>query len=720
MGFFKLERHENGILIVFIDNPDNRVNMLSEQMLSELGDLLAEVEVDHFAKALVFISSKEDNFIVGADIREFDRMFESNQTGEVIGRLHALFNRISNLPFPAVAAINGPCLGGGLEFALACHFRIATDSDKTVLGLPEVKLGLLPAGGGTQRLTRLIGVTRALPLMLTGRGIDANRAKALGIVDLVVFPHDLLNVVKRSVPFLRKKFPRRLSYPRFPTLDWLLRTVPPARKLYFKIVRRKVANQTGGHYPAPFSLIDCVEAGIAGTISDGFKAEAEKFGPLILSPQSGALRKIFFLQTALKKRQFGSGAKPAFTIGILGSGLMGSGIAIVSARHGYRVVLKDVTHENLTRGLQGIWKYFDQRVRSRKRNPVERDKMFSLIAPALDYRYLARADLVVEAVFEDLALKQQVLKETEEYISPECIFASNTSAIPISSIASASKRPENVIGMHYFSPVPKMPLLEIVVHDRCADWVLATAVAVGRRQGKTVIVVKDGPGFYTTRILIPFILEGMRLIGEGASVEGIDQAIRRFGFPVGPVRLLDEVGIDVAVHIAHELEGFFGPRGFEVPTVLDEILENGFAGKKSGMGFYDYTPSITHRLHLPGFEPHRPVNPKIYRLLGGTPKKPVESPDPASRPVFLMINEAALCLQEGVISSPEDGDAGAVLGLGFPPFLGGPFRYLDFIGINKVVSEMETLASRLGPRFEPAPILVEMAGKAEKFYKDTI
>lgn len=527
-------------------------------------------------------------------------------------------------------------------------------------------------------------------------------------------------MVKRTVPFLRKKFPRRLSYPRIPSLDWLLKTVPPARKLYFRIVRRRVANQTGGHYPAPFNLIDCVEAGIAGTISDGFKTEAEKFGPLIRSPQSKSLRKIFFLQTGLKKKQIGSGARPFSTIGILGSGFMGSGIAIVSARNGYRVVIKDVSNGNLTKSLKDIWKYFDRRVRSKKHNPVERDKMFSLIAPALDYRYLARAGLVIEAVFEDIALKQQVLKETEDYISPECIFASNTSAIPISSIASVSKRPENVIGMHYFSPVPKMPLLEIVVHDRCADWVLATAVAVGRRQGKTVIVVKDGPGFYTTRVLIPFVLEGIRLIGEGAQIEGIDEAIRHFGFPVGPVRLLDEVGIDVAVHIAHELEGFFGARGFEVPKGLDEILGNGFSGKKSGMGFYDYSPGIAQRLHLPGFEPHRPVNPKIYPLLRSAPKKPVETPDPASRPVFLMINEAALCLQEGVISSPEDGDAGAVFGLGFPPFLGGPFRYLDSIGIGKAVSEMETLASRLGPRFEPAPVLVEMARKNERFYKNSI
>jgi 3-hydroxyacyl-CoA dehydrogenase / enoyl-CoA hydratase / 3-hydroxybutyryl-CoA epimerase len=717
MSFFKLERHEDGILFAFIDNPDNRINMLSESMLLELESLLAEVEVDHFAKALVFISSKEDNFIVGADIREFDRMVEPAQTTEVIDHLHALFNRVSNLPFPAIAAINGPCLGGGLEFALACHFRIATDSPKTVFGLPEVKLGLLPAGGGTQRLTRLIGVSRALPLMLTGRSLSASQAKALKIVDLVVFPHDLPNVVKKSLPFLRKKFPRRLVYPRFPSLDWLLEKVSPARKLYFKIVRWQVGKKTGGHYPAQFSLIECVEAGISGTISDGFRAEAEKFGPLILSPQSKTLRKLFFIQTGSKKVTFDGQAKPAGTLGILGSGFMGSGIAIVSAQHGYRVVLKDVSRENLTKSLHGIWQHFDRRVRAKHKNPVERDRVFSMVAPTLDYRYLARADLVIEAVFEDITLKQQVLKEVEEYISPECIFASNTSAIPIGRIASISKRPENVIGMHYFSPVPKMPLLEIIVHDRCADWVLATAVAVGRKQGKTVIVVKDGPGFYTTRILIPFILEGIKLVEEGTPVEEVDGAIRRFGFPVGPLKLLDEVGIDVAGHIAHELEGFFGERGLQVPSALDEILERGFVGKKQGMGFYDYGHRLADRLRFPGFEPHRPVNAKIYSFFRGRPKEHIEVPGAEKRPVFLMINEAALCLQEGIISSPGDGDLGAVFGLGFPPFLGGPFRYLDSIGLGTAVVEMEKLASQFGARFKPAPILVEMAGKEERFYK---
>jgi 3-hydroxyacyl-CoA dehydrogenase/enoyl-CoA hydratase/3-hydroxybutyryl-CoA epimerase len=325
--------------------------------------------------------------------------------------------------------------------------------------------------------------------------------------------------------------------------------------------------------------------------------------------------------------------------------------------------------------------------------------------------------LLIEAVFEDLGIKHQVLREVESVTSPESIFASNTSAIPINRIAEASKRPQNVIGMHYFSPVQKMPLLEVIVTERCADWVLATAVSVGRRQGKTVIVVKDGPGFYTTRILMPFMLEAIKLIEEGAAVEEVDAAIRRFGFPVGPLKLLDEVGIDVAAHVARELEEFFAHRGLQAPPALELLVKSGYAGKKKGAGFYNYQPRLIDRVRIAGFEPSMPVNSNIYAFFDGGGRKSVDSSQIWKRLVYLMINEAAMCLQQGTISSPEDGDIGAVFGLGFPPFLGGPFRYLDMAGIGRVVSEMGNLSVTRGPRFEPAPILVHMAEHEEEFYR---
>ncbi|MGC9964871.1 MAG: 3-hydroxyacyl-CoA dehydrogenase NAD-binding domain-containing protein [Syntrophobacteraceae bacterium] len=716
MESVRLEKNEDGVLFAFIDNPGDRVNTLSEQVISDVENVLDEVENDHLAKALVFISGKKDTFIAGADIRGFDSMREPGYAKEIISRVHALFGRISNLHYPSIAAINGACLGGGLEFALACHFRIATDSDKTILGLPEVKLGILPAAGATVRLTRTAGIRRALPLMLSGKGLSAGEARDLGIVDILVYPHGLADTVRRCVPFLRKKFPGKVSYPVLFSLDWLLKTVTPARKIYFQAARLRVAKQSADHYPAPFRLIDCVEAGIAGTMSDGFKAELEAFGPLVVSPQSQALRHLFFARTGLKKKHYGAEPREVGLLGVVGSGFMGTGIAAVSARSGYKVAIGDVSQEKLSKSLKEIWESLERQVRSSKLKPVQRDKLFSQVVPIADYQHLARADLVIEAVFEDLATKQQVLREIESFTSAGSIFASNTSAIPISRIAQASVRPENVIGMHYFSPVQRMPLLEVICTQQSADWVLATAVSVGRRQGKTVIVVRDGPGFYVTRILMPFMLEAVRLIGEGAAVEDVDEAIRGFGFPVGPLRLLDEVGIDIAAHVALELEEFFAHRGLIAPKALESMLKAGYAGKRRGEGFYDYRPRLVDRVRIGGLAPSRPVNPNIYGFFDARGAKSVNSSQIQKRLVFLMLNEAALCLEQGTICCPEDGDIGAVLGLGFPPFLGGPFRYIDSERIGQIVSEMQKLSSTLGPRFEPAPILVHMADREEKFY----
>ena len=698
------------------DNPRNRMNTLSEQVISGIESVLGDVARDHTAKALVFISAKKDNFIVGADIRDFDKMSEPGDAREILTRVHTLLNRLSNLPFPTIAAINGPCLGGGLELALACHFRIATDSDKTVMGLPEVQLGLLPAAGGTQRLTRTAGIGKALPLMLTGKRLSARRAKALRIVDIVVYPDDLPNTVKRCVPLLRKRFAGRISYPVMFSLDWLLGNVPLARKIYFGAARRRVARQSDAHYPAPFKVIDCVEAGIAGTISDGLKAEIEAFGSLVLSPQSQSLRHLFFTRTALKKKQYGAEPGKVDLIGVVGSGFMDTGIAAVSARSGYRVAIKDLSRARLSASLEEIWGSVDRWTRSRKLNPVQRDKVYSLVVPVEDYSGISKAGLIIEAVFEDIEAKHQVLREVESATSPESIFASNTSAIPINRIAEASKRPQNVIGMHYFSPVQKMPLLEVIVTEQCADWVLATAVSVGHKQGKTVIVVKDGPGFYTTRILMPFALEGIRLVEEGAAVEDVDASVRGFGFPVGPLKLLDEVGIDVAAHVASELQEFFAHRELHAPAGVESMLKAGYGGKKKGAGFYDYRRRWMDMVGIKGLQSERPVNSNVYGFFGGGRRKSVDSPQIWKRLVYLMVNEAALCLQQGTISSPEDGDIGAVFGLGFPPFLGGPFRYLDSVGIRQVVSEMENLYLAHGRRFEPAPILVHMAEHEERFY----
>ncbi len=721
MEHLALEKLPDGVAVVRFSDQRDRMNKLSGPMLTELEHALSEVKSDPGIRSLVFISDKEDNFLVGADLKEIDRATEPGMAKSMILRVHELFNTIEKLPFPVVAAIHGACLGGGLELALACHFRVASDDPLTRLGFPEVNLGLIPAAGGTQRLTRLVGVRRALPLMMRGIILDAAQARAIGLVDFAPYPYELIETVRASIPYFEKRFKKR-QRKRFTPTDRLLQYIRPARNIFFAIARKRTRKITFGNYPAPARILECVETGLARGFPAGSATEAQAFDDLVLSDESRALRELFFAVRAMKKTPYADKAKPVGLIGILGSGLMGSGIATVSLQGGIPVVMKDRSWAQLAPGLRRIWTHLDRQARTRMRNPVERDKVLSMLTPATDLDAISRADLVIEAVFEEKALKRRLLSEVEELVGDGCIFASNTSAIPIADIASTARRPENVIGMHYFSPVPRMPLLEVVVTKETADWVIGTAIATGQRQNKTVIVVQDGPGFYTTRTLMPFFHEAAALLGEGAAIKEVDRIAGQFGFPIGPFRLLDEIGIDVAAHVAEELDGFFSKRGFFPPTGLANMVDANCLGRKSAKGFYRYIrmPWEKYGYRIPMLKEPRPTNEGVYQYFGGGKRRAADPLEIRERMVLLMVNEAALCLQEGIIASPRDGDVGAVLGLGFPAFLGGPFRYLDRIGIEQAVAKLERLADRFGARFRPAPILSEMAAKGDVFYGDDL
>ena len=705
MSYAEIEK-ENGVAVVWMDQPGERVNKISIDLVDKFKTMLDGLEGDDTVRAIVLISRKPDNFIAGADIEKF-RDMTSPAEAEMLSRQgHALLNRMEAFPKPVVAAIHGATLGGGLEVALACHYRIASDDPKTVLALPEVKLGLLPGGGGTQRLPRLVGLQAALDMMLTGKNIYPRQAKKMGLVDDLIHPYGLLEAAKKAAleladhPLKRKKMQ--------PLLAELLESTPFTRNLVYRKASEMVQKQTWGNYPAPVKIIECVKAGMEKGPAAGMEAETKNFGELVVSPQSRELIQIFVSMTAMKKNPLKDHVRPVRKIGVLGAGLMGSGIANVSATNGLEVLLRDVSFDAVGQGEKAIWQDLDGKVKKKALSPFQRDVTFSRIKGTTDYRGFEKADLIIEAVFEDLELKRKILAETEASIREDAIFASNTSSLPIGGIAANANRPERVIGMHYFSPVPKMPLLEIIVTEKTADWVKATALDVGIRQGKTVIIVKDGPGFYTTRILAPLLNEALEILAEGADIKDIDMAMRQFGYPVGPIALLDEVGIDVGAHVSKVLGPLFAARGAQPNTVMERLFLAGYKGRKNNRGFYLYGDRSRKEKKM--------VNEEIYAFFDGTKRRKFDNQEIQNRLSLAMINEAALCLQEGILLSPRDGDIGAVFGLGFPPFLGGPFRYIDGMGLHKILSLMAELEKKQGARFTPAPILRDLNAKNQRFY----
>jgi 3-hydroxyacyl-CoA dehydrogenase/enoyl-CoA hydratase/3-hydroxybutyryl-CoA epimerase len=697
---FRRELGEDGVLVLTLDVPGEKVNMLGRAMMEELHALLSELDSRTDVKAAVLRSGKRDNFIAGADIKDFVQI-RSALEGETLSRGgQAILDRLAAVRVPVVAAIHGSCVGGGLETVLACRYRIATDDPRTVLGLPEIKLGLIPGAGGTQRLPRLIALPAALDLILTGRNLKAKRALKAGLVDEVVPKEVLLTAARRAALGLAEG---RLqpARPGVRLQDRLLRPV------IFRKARASVQAKTGGHYPAPLRAIDAVERGTATSLEEGLKIEAKHFGELAVTDVSRNLVSLFFATQDLKKdTAFLEGAKPREVrkVAVIGAGLMGSGIAAAAAEAGALVRLRDAQPEAIARGLRMARQVFDERRQRGSLSGREVQQRMDRISATTDTTGLRRADLVIEAVFEDLELKRRVLAEVEAAAGEDAVIASNTSSLPIAQIARQSRRPARVLGMHFFSPVHKMPLLEVVVTPDTDPIATATAVAFGRRLDKQVIVVRDGPGFYTTRTLAPYMNEAARLVEEGAPIGDVDRAMTAFGFPVGPVTLLDEVGIDVGAKVAKVMHEAFGAR-FTPPAGMARVLEDSRLGRKNKRGFYTYDGK------------EKKVDETVYALFPERQARRFEERAIQERLVFAFLNEAVLCLQDGILRSARDGDVGAVFGLGFPPFRGGPFRYLDQLGARFAVEELERLRAQHGDRFAPARLLVEMAKEDRSFHR---
>ncbi|HBC0356947.1 TPA: fatty acid oxidation complex subunit alpha FadJ [Citrobacter farmeri] len=701
---FTLNVRLDNVAVISVDVPGEKMNTLKAEFASEVRVILKQIRENKAIRGVVIVSAKADNFIAGADINMISRC-KSAQEAETLARQgQQLMAEINALPIPVVAAIHGACLGGGLELALACHARVCTDDAKTVLGLPEVQLGLLLGSGGTQRLPRRVGISIALDMILTGKQLRAKQALKAGLVDEVV-PQTIL--LDAAVEWAKKDRP---GHRPLPVRERIL-AGPLGRALLFRMVSKKTEQKTQGNYPATERILQVIETGLAQGSSSGYDAEARAFGELAMTPQSQALRNIFFASTDVKKDP-GSEVPPGplNSVGVLGGGLMGGGIAYVTAcKGGLPVRIKDINPKGINHALKYSWDQLETKVRRRHIKASERDKQLALISGSVDYRGFSHRDLVIEAVFEDLSLKQQMVAEVEKNCASHTIFASNTSSLPIGDIAAKAARPEQVIGLHFFSPVEKMPLVEVIPHATTSGKTIATTVKLAKKQGKTPIVVRDKAGFYVNRILAPYINEAIRLLTEGERVDQIDSALVKFGFPVGPIQLLDEVGIDTGTKIIPILEAAYGERFSAPANVVSSILNDDRKGRKNGRGFYLYGAK--------GRKSKKQVDPAIYALIGAQGQSRLSRQQIAERCVMLMLNEAARCFDEQVIRSARDGDIGAVFGIGFPPFLGGPFRYMDALGAGEVVAVLQRLASLYGPRFTPCDTLLQMAERGESFWK---
>ncbi len=701
---FTLTKRDDGIAILSMDVPGETMNTLKVEFGEQVGDMLDQIQSDSAIKGVVVISGKDNSFVAGADISMLAGC-KSAEEAEAIGKGgQAVFQRIEDMAVPFVAAIHGPALGGGLELALACHMRVCSDDNKTQLGLPEVQLGLLPGSGGTQRLPRLISVQQAMKMMLTGASVRAKQAKKYGIVDDMVPRSILLEV---AIEMAKKPKPNRKPV-KLDAMGQFLERTPMGRKLMFKQARKQTQAKTMGNYPSPERIIDCIETGLEKGKAQGFAVEAKHFGHLVMTPESAALRSLFFATTEMKKENGVEGVAPKTLkkIGVLGGGLMGGGIAFVTATKAKLPArIKDIRSDGIAHAMKYSYDILNKKVKRKFMLHSEMQSQLSRLTGSVDYVGFDNTDVVIEAVFEDLALKQNMVADVEEHCSEHTIFASNTSSIPIGQIAAKAKRPENVIGLHYFSPVDKMPLAEVIAHEATSDQTISTTVELAKKQGKTPIVVKDGAGFYVNRILAPYMNESAEILLAGEPIEQIDKALVKFGFPVGPIKLLDEVGIDVGTKIGPILVAEFGER-FESAPGFDKLLADDRKGKKNKRGFYNYE----------GKKPGKEVDESVYDLLGITPNSRLSENTIAERCVLLMLNEAAICLDEGVVRNPRDGDIGAIFGIGFPPFLGGPFRYMDTLGIEHVVERLTHYQQQLGDKFVPAKRLLDMAESKDTFY----
>jgi 3-hydroxyacyl-CoA dehydrogenase/enoyl-CoA hydratase/3-hydroxybutyryl-CoA epimerase len=717
---FRLKVEPDGLALLVFDTPGEKVNKFSTPVMKELERVLDGLANRSDVKALLLLSAKPGVFIAGADVNEIAKA-DRNADPEMIRGGHRTFNKLANLPFPTVAAIDGACVGGGCETVLSMDWRLISDSRKAQIGFPEIKLGILPAWGGTTRLPRMIGLANGLDVILAGKVLDGKRAKRIGLVDEVV-PQAILEDWAKQ--FARGKFGSKKRANAGPgggparvreraLAERLLEG--PGKGIVFSKARQSVLKETKGHYPAPLAALSVVEKGFNRPFAEALELEVEGVGSLIGTPVMRSLMGLFFRMEEVKKETGvealggeGAKAKPRkiSRVGVLGAGVMGGGIAQLAADKGFPTRMKDIKPEALALGYAQAARIWNDKLKKRRMTRAEFAGKMALLSGSLEYTGFEGCDITIEAVLEKMAVKQAVLADWEHVAPPTAIFASNTSTLPINEIAAKAEHPERVVGMHFFNPVHKMPLVEVIYGRKTDPEVTATVFDLAKKMGKTPVVVKDSPGFLVNRILGPYIGEAARLLLEGNSMESIDKAMRAFGMPVGPIELLDDVGIDVAAKAAGTMAAAF-PARMPADPALDKLVALGRIGRKAKKGFYFY-------------EKDRRGGPDqaVYGELGvSSPSKNLSSSEIQERLVLPMINEAAHCLSEGIVASPAKLDLAMIFGTGFPPFRGGLCAYADSLGAKAIVETLQKLAAEKGPRFNPAPLLVEMAKTGKKFFQ---
>lgn len=718
---FQLSVNQEGIATLLFDLPGEKVNKLSQPVLEELEQMLEQAAKDHTIKALTIASGKEGIFIAGADLHAFEDSFKDPSIADrLIAYGHRVYNKLASLPFPTVALINGACLGGGMELALACTYRVVSDSPKTSLGLPEVSLGIIPGWGGTQRMPRLVGLAEGLPLILGGRPLKAYKAWKIKLADALVPAEFFADKAMAFVASIltpegqeRVKQWRRRGGLR----NFLLEGNPLGRRLLFNKAESDVQKKTKGHYPAPLLALSLIRDTYTLPLNEGLKKEIETFAsnlPLAFA-NAKQLIHLFFTNEALKKDQGVSGdVKPrkVAVAGVLGAGTMGSGISWLFSNANIPVRFKDIDWKAVGKGYGAAYAIYAKQVKDKRLKPSEALLKFHQLSGTVDYSGFQQADIVIEAAVESLELKHKLLSELEAVVRADTVIGTNTSSLTLAEMSTHMSHPERLVGMHFFNPPNKMPLVEVVAGEKTSPEAIATAVDISRKLGKTPIVVRDCPGFLVNRVFVVGANEIMRMYEEGLSYERLEKVMLDFGMPMSPFELADEVGNDVGYKVSKAFFEAYGQR-MAVPAIVEAMYAHQLLGKKNGQGFYLYSG---------GDKKPNPQVAKLRKEIGNVNKEAASAlsdDDIRDRMVLGMINEAARCLQEQIVSKPDYVDMAMVMGIGFPPFRGGLLCYADALGIAYVADRLKLFQSKYGERFEPCALIVQMQHANGKFHSDS-